>query len=325
MGSPLLIGIGAGLVSGVLFASAATGSLLAMALFYLAPLPSFLAGLGWGWTAAVLAALAGTLVGGAALGLAAGVSYLLTLGLPIALLCYLALLTRVAAAPASAPVGSGALEWYPPGRLVAWATLIAGSLAAGSVPLLGTDVESYRAAIHEVVEGNFLRRMGPSAQEFDKASLEGLLDVLTRVLPAASAMVWLGVAVFNMWAAGRIVDYSGRALRPWPDISRLTYPSPMTLGFVGSLILTFVPGMVGIVATGFAGAFMLAFTFLGLVIMHVITRNMPLRGVLLTGLYLSILLFGWVALFLAILGVGEPLFKLRQRSLDKDNSPGAGG
>ena len=46
----ILLGAGAGLVSAALFASAATGTALAGILFYLAPLPICLAGLGWGWT-----------------------------------------------------------------------------------------------------------------------------------------------------------------------------------------------------------------------------------------------------------------------------------
>ena len=51
---PLLIGAGSGLVSAALFASAATATALAGVLFYLAPLPLCLAGLGWGGMAALL-------------------------------------------------------------------------------------------------------------------------------------------------------------------------------------------------------------------------------------------------------------------------------
>ena len=57
MATLFLIGAGAGLVSAALFASAATATALAGVLFYLAPLPICLAGLGWGWMAAAIAAL----------------------------------------------------------------------------------------------------------------------------------------------------------------------------------------------------------------------------------------------------------------------------
>jgi len=65
---PLIIGAGSGLVSAALFASAATATLLAGVLFYLAPLPLCLAGLGWGGMAALFSAVTGTVVIAATLG-----------------------------------------------------------------------------------------------------------------------------------------------------------------------------------------------------------------------------------------------------------------
>ena len=53
----LLIGLGAGIVSALLFVSLASGSLLSIALFYLAPLPIMLAGLGWNVSGAPLPGL----------------------------------------------------------------------------------------------------------------------------------------------------------------------------------------------------------------------------------------------------------------------------
>ena len=59
----LLIGVAAGLVSAVVFASATTGPLLMrMVLFLVTPLALFLAGLGLGPLAAAVAGLAGTLL-----------------------------------------------------------------------------------------------------------------------------------------------------------------------------------------------------------------------------------------------------------------------
>ena len=52
-----LIGIGAGAAAALLFASVTTGSWLAVGLFYLAPLPIMIAGLGWSHWSALIAAL----------------------------------------------------------------------------------------------------------------------------------------------------------------------------------------------------------------------------------------------------------------------------
>ena len=58
-----LIGVGSGLASALLFYSAARGSpLLGTLLLLLTPLPSLLAGLGWGWLPAAAGALAGAAV-----------------------------------------------------------------------------------------------------------------------------------------------------------------------------------------------------------------------------------------------------------------------
>ena len=116
MAIPFLIGAGAGLVSAALFASAATGHALAGILFYLAPLPICLAGLGWGWMAAAVAALAGTVVVGGVLGLAPGAIFAGAIAMPMAVL----VLSRPALPPgrgAARPSHQLRLEWYPIGRL----------------------------------------------------------------------------------------------------------------------------------------------------------------------------------------------------------------
>ena len=54
-----LIGIGAGAAAALLFASVASGSWLSIILFYLAPLPVMIAGLGWSHWSALIAAFTG--------------------------------------------------------------------------------------------------------------------------------------------------------------------------------------------------------------------------------------------------------------------------
>ena len=91
----LLIGFGAGLASALLFYSAARGSpLLSILLPLLTPLPTLLAGIGWGWLPAALGVVAGSLVMAVAASAPSAVVYFMAFGLPVVVIAYLAYLSR---------------------------------------------------------------------------------------------------------------------------------------------------------------------------------------------------------------------------------------
>jgi hypothetical protein len=320
MAVPLLIGAGAGLVSAALFASAATATPLAGLLFYLAPLPLALAGLGWGWMAAALAALIGTIVASATLGLATGLIFAIAIGAPLAVLCYLTLLSRQVALPEGA-TQKVALEWYPVGRIVGWAAIMAGALGGLMVLILGYDTESYSQSIRTVLEHSALKDLDQDGSLINDSTIGNLSAVLARALPAAFAIVWQSIALFNMWLAGVIVEASGRALRPWPKLDALELPNSIFLAFTASLIASFLPGIAGLIATAFAGSFLFAYVLQGLAVLHVFTRGMPFRAVLLAAIYLGMLLLGWVAVAVAILGLSEPMLRLRERAAARGQPP----
>ena len=311
MPTPIIIGAGSGLVSAALFASAATATALAGVLFYLAPLPICLAGLGWGTMAAFVSALVGTLVIALSLGPPTAAIFALSIALPVALLTYLALLSRSDGKPPNG--GATTLEWYPPGRLVAWAALIAGFLAGILVLILGYDQDSYRESIRQMLEHSALKELDKDGTLFTEENIANLSTLIARALPAAFAIVWITIALFNLWLAGRIVDASGRALRPWPDLHALELPNFLVLLFAGALALSFIPGLPGLLATGLAGALLFAYVLQGLAVIHVYSKGMTARGLLLTTVYLGILLLGWVAILVAILGLAEPMLGIRQR------------
>jgi hypothetical protein len=309
MPSSLLIAVGAGLVSGILFASAATGSAFALTLFYLSPLPLLVAGLGWGTAAAAIATAAAALAAAIAIGVAAGPIFVAAIGLPAIVLSYLALLSRPAGEDEEA-----ARDWYPAGRLLAWIALMGGALTAFAVPLIGADAEAYLATVRDLLENRVLKQWEPSAG-MDAERIRDLSDILARALPAAFATIWAAIMAFNLWAAGRIVLASGRLPRPWPDLRWIELPPTLTAAFAAAVLLSFLPNLIGVAATGFAGALFLPYVLLGLAIAHVLTDGMPFRFALLTALYLGIFLFGWIALVLGVIGLGEPALRLRERAL----------
>lgn len=329
MGNPTFIGILAGAASALLFASATTGALFALPLFYLTPLPLLLVGLGWGTASVAIAGLAASLLTTLVLGGLVGLGNLVTFAIPAALLTYLALLCRQPDGQTAGAASSGdesQLEWYPPGKLIGWIAVMAGALTALAIPLLGFDAETYYATLQEIMENTFLKDLEAASPEgIDKEQMTQLISFLARALPAISAALWMLAMAFNMWGAGRIIAYAGHALRPRPDISVMSYPREMPIGFVASLIGTMLPGVIGIMAIGFAGAFVMAYVLLGLVVIHVLSRRSPLRPFILFSVYIGLIFFGWIALIIATIGMAEPIFNLRQRFSAKrpPQAPGA--
>ncbi|TMJ89329.1 MAG: hypothetical protein E6G76_08575 [Alphaproteobacteria bacterium] len=200
----VLVGLGAGAAAALLLASVVSGSIAAIFLFYLAPLPILIAALGWNHIAGLIAAAVAT----AAITVLSGT---LLIAVPVIAfgswwLGYCALLAR----PASNG-GAGALEWYPPGRLVLWAAVIGTLIVAAAVPNFGTDQQSVQAALRKAYEG-ILRD-------------QSLIDMLVVAVPPGAAVFSTVTNMFNLWLAARIVKISGRLRRPWPDLANLTLPA----------------------------------------------------------------------------------------------------
>ena len=309
----ILIGLAGGFASAVLFMSATGGGAAGRVLLYfLAPLPSFLAGLGWGPASALIAALAASAGIGFVLG---GVwpafVFLVSQGLPVVLLCHLALLNR----PVAPDDGSGtAVEWYPIGRLLAAAAIMAGGLSVMSLLMLGGDLEEVGRILRELIEKVFaqdlaaLRNKPLTTEEIDALAQLGLF-----LLPAASATSWLAGFSLNLWLAGRITQATGRLVRPWPDLAAMTFPPGMLWGLVIALVFTFLPGYPGLISSGFAGALLFAYMLMGLAIIHYVTRGKPQRPFILWGVYFLLLLFNsWTAAVIALLAIAEPISPLKR-------------
>jgi len=128
----LLIGIGAGIAAGLLFASIASHTVLSFVLFYLAPLPVLIVALGWSHWAGLVAAFVAASGVGLVISNYLFLIFLLGVGLPAWWLSYLALLAR----PVSTPEGS-ALTWYPVGRLVVWTAMLSGVGACTAILSIG--------------------------------------------------------------------------------------------------------------------------------------------------------------------------------------------
>ena len=316
----LLIGAIAGLVSAMLFASASTGTVLGLfVLFFLSPMPVAISGLGWGWRAAV-AASATAAIAIALLGTSRGaIFHLVAIGAPTAILSYLALLSREVASDTTA----AHLEWYPLGRIVAWAALIAGALAAVGLLATAADVDSLRAQLRSTAERVFAQPLGlpvPAGQPpgtpttVSPEQLNGLTNVLVGMFTPALSNMWLVIAMLNMWLAALVVRKSDRLIRPWPNLSALHLPPTFPLALAASIAATFLPGFAGMIGAGFASAIILAYTLVGLAILHNVTVGWAARPLVLASAYTLLFVFYVIAgPALAIVALAEPFFPLRRQ------------
>ena len=296
----ILVGLGAGAAAALLFASVVSGSIAAIFLFYLAPLPILIAALGWSHVAGLIAAASATAV-------VVALSGIFFIAVPVIAfgawwLGYLALLAR-----AATNGGGAALEWYPTGRLVLWAAVIGTAIVAAAVPNFGTDQQSLQAALRKTYE-RILRD-------------QSLIDVLVVAVPPAAAVFSTVTNVFNLWLAARVVKISGRLKRPWPDLAAWTLPTSTPIFLAAAIAGSFLPDLLGVLAGAFAASLLMAFAMLGFAVLHAITRGMSTRALVLAAVYAAAAVLGWPVLAMYILGLAEAAFNIRGRVARRRGPP----
>jgi hypothetical protein len=315
----VLIGISAGAATALLFASVASGSPLSVLLFYLAPLPILIAAMGWSHWAALIAAMVASASLAAVFGGFFFIAFLIGAGLPAWWLGYLALLAR----PANGVTPDG-LEWYPVGHLVFWAAIIAALIVIAAMLNFGTDAETFRTSLRSGLERMFqIQERAPSGGETPapRRDISRLLDLLVAALPPAAAVLTTITSVVNLWLAERVVKISGRLRRPPSDVASMQFPVFAPALTAVAVAVSFLPGLIGIAGGVMGAALLMAYAILGFAVVHVISRSLSGRSFLLGGVYVSVIVFGWPVLVMALLGLAESAFGLRARAARRQTPP----
>ena len=102
------------------------------------------------------------------------------------------------------------------------------------------------SSIRQILEHSAFKELDRDGTLLTEENVAKLAAVLARALPAAVAVVWLVITLFNLWIAGLIVDASGRALRPWPDLNAFELPNGLVVVFAVALAASFLPGLAGL-------------------------------------------------------------------------------
>ncbi|WP_439575357.1 DUF2232 domain-containing protein [Phreatobacter sp.] len=304
MGPTLATAFGAGIASAFLFSTLASGSPLALVLFYFAALPVLIVGLGWGHYAGAFASTIGALALSLALRSQLGVFFFFSIGLPAWILTYLALSMRVTAA------GTEQQEavWVPPGVILSAIGALAICLTLfGIAVVFGLDFDTYQASLRQSVERT-LRLMNLS--NVDPAALA---TFMAAALPLAAGIVWTFVTTLNLFIAGRVVRASGRLARPWPDLPALRLPKWTAGALLFGSLASFAPGLLGHVGMIVLAVGLTINALAGFALLHDLTRGWSARGFALGLLYAVTFVIGWPMIFVALAGLADVLFDIRAR------------
>ena len=304
----LLLGAAGGLASVVMFYSAARGGKgLNLVLLPLMPLPTIIAGFGWGTTAAAGAAIFSAIAIAMLVGPWFAFGYALALGVPVIGLAHLVSLVRYNA-------DGSVQDWFPVGRI-----LMAIALYAAALPVLLIAPEGGNWSIMAADFTRFFKQFSDQApidsnwHNMDAAQIQTLVDLWVQLMPAVVAGDWMIFMIINCYLAARIVRVSGRLGRPWPNLNWLTFPRLLAVAFGLAIVGIAAGGSLRVLGVGAAGAFGIAFLLQGLSVVHAIAKE---RGAtwLIPATYAALVIAGaLMAPLLALLGVIETLTRFRSR------------
>lgn len=319
MNARLTVALAAGAASALMFASITSGALISILLFYLAPLPVMVAALGWGPLAAAIGGVGAASVLGVIFGLPYSIAFSMMVAVPGWWLGHLALLGR----PIEDTVGDGAtqqppvLEWYPVGRILLWIAAFAIITTAVALLTLGTDTDTITGTLRR----GLLKMFSATEEGQPSDEVERLVDALVIFAPLAATVIAMVTLTLNLWLAGKITQTSGRLNRPWPDFRTTALPAMTLVALMVVAGLSFVGGMLALLAQIVTMALVIAYALVGFAVLHTLTLSLASRGFWLGGIYALVVMFGWPIAAMFALGIADAVFGLRQRFLQTRPPP----
>jgi len=305
-----LLAAGAGLVSAAAFLTGVMagvgGFYSGFMLVYLSPAPLFAAALGLGGSASIAAAAAGAVSVMLAGGVKAGLGYAVLAAAPAAVLGRQAMLSRSNA--------EGRIEWYPPGALAEWLCGIGAVVYILLCILLASQPAGLSGTVLEMVT-----QMADWMQVADK-DRETFIGLLHPILPGTAVAFLMLVQVANGAMAQGLLAAANRAIRPTPDLGALELPAWIAIaGAVAALAAIVLGGDFGYFARNLVIVAAVPFFLQGLSVVHVLARRTGGGTMLLAVFYVMLVVLGWVAIVLVLLGLVEQIIGMRRR-LGKENT-----
>jgi len=300
------IALAAGFASALMFASITSGAAISLLLINLAPLPLMVVGLVWGPLSAAVGGIAATVVIAALFGLPYCIAFALVNVLPAWWLAHLVLLARQRGGVAAAGPNEE-LEWYPVGRILIWILVFATIITAATLMMMGTDA----AAIQSTIRKGWVELLETTGLALNDSTL----DTLVVMAPMGAEMAAMAMLTLNLWLAAKIAATSGRLHRPWPDLKSIALPAVTIAALFAAVVCCFAGGLLAILAQVLTAGLSIVYAMTGFAVLHTLTLAMKSRALWLGCAYAVVAGFAWALLAVALLGVADAVFGLRQRYL----------
>jgi hypothetical protein len=301
------IALAAGLASALMFASITSGAAISLLLINLAPLPLMVVGLAWGELGAAAGGIAAMAVIASLFGLPYCLAFAVANALPAWWLAHLVLLARPTAKDVASANPDAALEWYPVGRILLWIVVFATIITAATLLMMGSDGPTIQ---------NTIRRGWVDLLESAGLALsDSTIDALVTIAPIGAEIAAVVMLTLNLWLAAKIAATSGRLQRPWPDLKNTALPTITIAALAAAIAFCFSGGLPAIAAQIITAGLSIAYAVTGFAVLHTLTLAMKSRALWLGCVYAIVAGFAWALLAIALLGLADAVFGLRQRYL----------
>ncbi len=305
----MAIAFAAGLASALMFASITSGAAISLLLINLAPLPLMVVGVVWGPLGAAIGGAAATVVVAALFGLPYSGVFAVVNALPAWWLAHLVLLARPHSKDIALANPDAAMEWYPVGRILLWIVVFATIITMATLLMMGSDAATIQTTIRKGW-GDLLDSSGLSLND-------STLDALVMIAPVGAEIAAVAMLTLNLWLAAKIAATSGRLHRPWPDMKNTALPTITIAALVAAIACCFAGGLLAIFAQVVTAGLSIAYAMTGFAVLHTLTLAMKSRTLWLGCAYAVVAGFAWALLIVALLGLADAVFGLRERYLRK--------
>lgn len=306
MTQTILISIGAGILSALLFGSVLAGAFAALVLPLFAQLPVQIASLTFGPRSGVISAIAAAIAIVAAAGLVEiSVPYALNVAAPALIASYLIALRNTDIEEADIAA------WFPMGRVLS-AVAVTSVIC---IILLGVHTGfSPQTAVEAIKpQAEIMLQSSINAGQITPEIISEAVSVFVAVLPFVAASALVLITSLNLTLAIRISRRYGAFKRPAASIATLQFPKLMYVTALFAVAVIWITGQATPILAVVAGASVSLVIIAGFAALHALTQKMAARNIVLIAVYGGIIFFGFPILLILALGWLDGFLNLRGR------------